>query len=254
MLIIFRWKQKSGINFIIYGNFYFQHGFNYACDECYSKVTAEFTIFIIIITQFFYNLAFFFMKMHDKQNQEKMIDLDSLVKLQGDEIKKLNVDLIFLKATNENLGRKRSVCSIDSENQYDLPLAESETYILTRLTLRKTNSNGSAQSLQFDNDSTSGGDVEEFVWSSNDWKFQTGKLRGSLLTFMFKKEAKYMDGVKFHRILLFCSKHYNRKITEILLSFTPSPGISYIIFIFIYVYLNNFDKRFGFEIPRKHMF
>ena len=198
------------------------HSFNYACNQCYSKVTAEFMLILLLLTYLFYTLIFFYMKFNQRLNQEKMIDLDSMVKLQTDEIKKLNVEIIYLKTANDKLNRKRSYCSIDTDNQFEFPMAESETYILCKL--RKNSiSNGSAQSIKIDNES-SNGDVQEFLWNSNSWRFETGKLRGSLLTFIFKKRAKYIDGVKFHKVLIFCSKQYNRKIQEIQLRFIPSPG------------------------------
>ena len=155
-----------------------------------------------------------------------MWDLDRMVKLQNDEIKKLNIEIITLKTRNENLIRRRSCCSIDTENRSKFSMKESETYLMTKLR-KNSMSNFSNESFMLDQESNIGGDVIEETWPFNEYKFEI-KLRGNLLNFIFKKTAKYIDTVKFHRVLIFCSKEYNRKISEIELKFHPSPGNIYL--------------------------
>lgn len=218
---------QSCIN--IYGNYYYLHTFNYFCDQCYSKVTAEFMISILIIAYFFYSSIFFYMKIYEKLNLEKIIDLDGMVKLQEQEIKKLNVQIILLKEEKDQLLKKRSCCSIDTENRSFFPMAENESYILRNIR-KESDSPCSRESFNFEKDSSSnGGDVMNLEWKAKDCKLVTDKLRESLLTFIFTKQVKYIDGVKFHRISIFCSKGYNRKIREITIVFKESPGFFTII-------------------------
>ena len=209
----------------IYGDYYSLHSFNFYCDQCYSKVTAEFTILMLIISNVFYTFILYYMRDYEWKNQEKQADLDSMVKLQGDEIKKLNVEIIGLKSKNDTLGRKRSFCccSVEGEIRSCFSLAQSETYIMNKV-MRKNSDNFSKESFKIDHESSSGGDVMEFKWAANKYEFETRKLAASLLTFIFKKTVKYIDDVKFHEVLIYCSKEYNRKINDIELKLTSSPG------------------------------
>lgn len=164
------------------------------------------------------------MKIYEKVNLEKIIDLDGMVKMQSTEIKKLNVKILVLKEDREQILKRRSQCSIDTENRSFFPMAESESYILRNR--RMTDSPMSKESIPMieKENSSNGGDVINFTWNPREPKLETNKLRESLLTFIFRKKTKYIDGVKFHKILIFCSKNYNRKITEISIIFKESPG------------------------------
>ena len=180
-------------------------------------------IIILIIAYCFYDTYSFFIRFNGRCGNIRMADLDQMVKLQTDEIKKLNVEIIALKSRNENLRKIKSYCALELRKGSMASLAESETYLMTKL--RKTSlSNYSNESIQLDQESSSGGDVTEEIWPVHLNKLEM-KLKGNLLYFIFKKTAKYTDPGKFHKVSIFCSKEYNRKITEIDLKFHPSPGI-----------------------------
>lgn len=153
-----------------------------------------------------------------------MMDLNGMVNLQVNEIKKLNNDLICVRANNENLQQKKSksIEPVNINNINDITFI-SESYFIDKLT--KMNLNVTEDTFELEPEIILG-EVYSYEWPSNKFICQSNQLAYGLLMLIFSKWVKYINGVKFHRVVILCTKSsLDRKISDIEILFTYCPGI-----------------------------